>query len=195
LDRSRLVLVTGGVRSGKSRFAEELAASWGGEVVYVATARVTDEEMAARVARHKARRPERWITVEEPLALVEAIAEWGKRGRVLLVDCLAVYVGNLLVEEGLGEEEVVARLREVALRAQESPADVIVVSNEVGLGVVPPYPVGRLYRDLLGLANQEVANRADAVYLVVCGLPVEIKSLAARWYVEGREGKLYGRET
>ncbi|GFN23783.1 bifunctional adenosylcobinamide kinase/adenosylcobinamide-phosphate guanylyltransferase [Thermanaeromonas sp. C210] len=191
MERGRLVLITGGVRSGKSRFAEELAASWGEEVVYVATARVTDEEMAARVARHKARRPDCWTTVEEPVALEEVIKEWGKRGRVLLVDCLAVYVGNLLVEEGLGEEEVVVRLRKVARRAQESPADVILVSNEVGLGVVPPYPLGRLYRDLLGLANQEVASRADAVYLVVCGLPVEVKSLAVRRQLKGPGGGLY----
>ncbi|MGI9953208.1 bifunctional adenosylcobinamide kinase/adenosylcobinamide-phosphate guanylyltransferase [Moorellaceae bacterium AZ2] len=178
MERGRLVFVTGGVRSGKSRFAEELACNWGKEVIYVATARVTDEEMAERVARHKARRPARWRTVEEPLALDRVIKDWGEAGRVLLVDCLAVYVGNLLVEEGLGEEEVLGRVRQVALRAQEAPADVILVSNEVGLGVVPPYPLGRLYRDLLGLANQEVAARADAVYLVVCGLPVEIKSLA-----------------
>ncbi|MGB9858411.1 MAG: bifunctional adenosylcobinamide kinase/adenosylcobinamide-phosphate guanylyltransferase [Moorellaceae bacterium] len=178
--RGKLVLVTGGARSGKSRFAEELARGRGKEVIYVATSRVTDEEMAERVALHKMRRPVEWQTIEEPLKLAHVIEEWGAPRRLLLVDCLSVYVSNLLVEGNMEKAEVLREIKEMVHKAWESPADVIVVSNEVGSGIVPCYPLGRLYRDLLGWANQEVAGLADEVYYVVCGLPVEIKALAGK---------------
>lgn len=178
MERGRLVLVTGGARSGKSRFAEELAGKLAQEVIYIATAQITDEEMARRVAKHKARRPASWRTVEEPWDLKRALQEWGQAGRTILVDCLGTYVTNLLVEKGIKEEEASLALQDLARLAWASPADVIIVSNEVGWGVVPSYPLGRIFRDLLGSANQEIASLADEVYLVVCGLPLEIKSLA-----------------
>lgn len=176
--RGKLVLVTGGASSGKSRFAEELAASLAQEVVYIATAQITDEEMARRVAKHKARRPASWRTVEEPWDLKRALQEWGQAGRTVLVDCLGTYVTNLLVGKGMGEEEASLALQHLARLAWSSPANVIIVSNEVGWGVVPPYPLGRIFQDVLGLANQKIASLADEVYLVVSGLPLEIKSLA-----------------
>lgn len=188
MQRGRLVLVTGGVRSGKSRFAEELAIKTAQEVIYVATARITDEEMARRVAKHKSRRPDYWRTVEEPWDLKRALQEWGQAGRTILVDCLGTYVTNLLVEKGIKEEEANLALKDFARVAWSSPADVIIVSNEVGWGVVPSYPLGRIFRDLLGSANQEIASLADEVYLVVCGLPVEIKSLAQAGF-----GKLFSK--
>ncbi|SMB97306.1 adenosylcobinamide kinase /adenosylcobinamide-phosphate guanylyltransferase [Thermanaeromonas toyohensis ToBE] len=177
-EKGKLVLVTGGASSGKSRFAEELAARLAQEVVYIATARITDEEMARRVGKHKARRPASWRTVEEPWDLKRALQEWGQASRTILVDCLGTYVTNLLVDKGMEEEEVSLTLQDFARLAWASPADVIIVSNEVGWGVVPSYPLGRVFRDLLGAANQEIACLADEVYLVVSGLPLEIKSLA-----------------
>jgi len=178
MQRGRLVLVTGGVRSGKSRFAEELAIKTAQEVIYVATARITDEEMARRVAKHKARRPDYWRTVEEPWDLNRVLREWGEKGRTILVDCLGTYITNLLLEKGINEEEANLALKDFARVAWSSPADIIIVTNEVGWGVVPPYPLGRMFRDILGSANQEIAYLADEVYLMVCGIPLEIKSLA-----------------
>jgi len=186
-----LVLITGGVRSGKSSFAEELARTSGKKVVYVATAKVEDREMEARVACHRRRRPAEWETVEESLDLPRVIEERGQAGTVMLVDCLGVYLSNLLLgqvhfppeaEEFVLPAEQEAHLKssmdKAARAAAESPADLIVVTNEVGWGLVPPYPLGRIYRDLLGWTNQQFASRADAVYLIVAGIPLNIKSLA-----------------
>lgn len=181
----KLVLVTGGARSGKSRFAENLAASLGDRVVYVATARPGDEEMAQRIARHRARRPAWWETVEEERDVAGVVAGCGYRAEVVLVDCLAVLVSNLLLHlagEGVEDpDEATASVLEEVSRLVEAascvPATVILVTNEVGMGIVPEYPLGRLYRDVLGLANQAVARSAGEVYLVCAGIPVELKRL------------------
>lgn len=195
--QKRFVLVTGGARSGKSAFAERLAAQSGKKVIYLATATVEDPEMALRVERHRRRRPPDWETVEEPLAAAEVIARAGAPDRLILVDCLSLFLGNHLRQAGGffggGQEDFSAEEEERVLRACEglagaiasSPADVVVVTNEVGWGLVPPYPSGRIYRDLLGAANQRLAAVADEVYLVVCGLPVEIRSLAAKLKRQG----------
>ncbi|WP_027717527.1 bifunctional adenosylcobinamide kinase/adenosylcobinamide-phosphate guanylyltransferase [Desulfovirgula thermocuniculi] len=183
-----LVLVLGGARSGKSRFAEELAAASGPRVIYVATAAAGDEEMARRIARHRLRRPPEWQTVEEGLALEEVIRRYGHRASSILVDCLTGWVSNLLLAEGLPragctpeekEEYILRRADGLARAAAALPARVIAVAGEVGMGLVPPYPLGRAFRDVAGEVNQLMARHAEQVYLVVAGLPVEIKGLAA----------------
>lgn len=177
----RIILFTGGARSGKSRRAEQYAADLGRPVVYLATAEAGDEEMVARIAAHQARRPTSWVTVEAHLAPAAALRALDP-GSVALLDCLSLLVSNLLLahEADPGppvEREVAAILQ----AARERALTLIVVTNEVGMGVVPEYPLGRTYRDLLGRAGQQVAAAAAEVYLVVCGIPVELRALAAAW--------------
>lgn len=177
----RLILVLGGARSGKSAFAEELVREGeeGGRTpVYVATceALAGDREMARRIARHRERRPSSWATVEAPLDLEKAIAE-APDDSVLLVDSLTMWMANILADmtEGAGEEEGARRAGAFCKAVAASPADVVAVSDEVGWGVVPSTPLGRLFRDLLGRANQEAARHAQEVWLVVAGLPQKLK--------------------
>lgn len=174
-------LVTGGTRSGKSSFAEKLAAASGKKVIYIATATVEDEEMARRVENHRARRPPDWKTVEEPLEVAGVVAGYSSPDNLILIDCLALYLSNLLLKTGNAEENrILASIRNLCETITHSSSDVIIVTNEVGWGLVPTHPLGRVYRDLLGTANQLMASAADRVYLVVCGLAVEIKSLAMK---------------
>ena len=179
-----LILITGGVRSGKSRFAEELAHAIGGDrVAYVATAEAGDDEMRRKIARHRADRPGTWPTFEDPLDAAGAIAAAGQADpppAAILVDCLTMLVSNLLLagDEATAADRVerqVAALREAARRA---PGVVLVVTNEVGWGVVPPSSLGRRYRDLLGRANQGLAADAARMYLLVAGMAVDWKALA-----------------
>ncbi len=175
---SRLFLITGGVRSGKSRYAENLAQNFGDEVAYVATLEEGDEEMERRVESHRARRPESWRTVEAPLDVAGAIAE--AEEPVVLLDCLSGWVSNLLLaHESRGEEAVIgtilAAVDGLLAVVRESGKTVVVVTNEVGSGIVPAYPLGRWYRDALGFANQRVAAEADAACLMVVGLPLVLK--------------------
>ena len=183
----QLILVLGGARSGKSAYAQRLAQALGGEqVLFVATAEAGDEEMARRIARHQQARPLAWRTVEAPRRVAETLRTSQSTGRVVLLDCLSLLVSNVLMPlgdppdleaaEGAMYEEVERLLR----LSQASPATWIVVSNEVGLGLVPETPLGRVYRDLLGQANQALAAQAQAVYLLVAGLAVEVKGLAAQ---------------
>jgi adenosylcobinamide kinase/adenosylcobinamide-phosphate guanylyltransferase len=185
-----IVLVTGGARSGKSLFAEMLAAGLGACVTYVATAEVSDAEMDARVARHRERRPASWITREAPHDLRIGLAGLDQQVDVVLVDCLTVWVSNRLLTLGDPEQggwwaavEAIDRtladeVGAVLALARGAPWHLVLVTNEVGYGVVPPTPLGRTFRDLLGGLNQWVAAQADAVFLVVAGLGVEVKRLA-----------------
>ncbi len=188
-----LILLLGGARSGKSRFAEKLAARFGERVLYVATAQARDEEMATRIAVHRRSRPAAWRTVEAPTGVGEAVraALATHPADVVLLDCLTLLVSNVILdglwlseEEFESVDEAAARQRvefelDKLLRAiQESEVPWIVVSNEVGWGLVPPYPMGRAYRDLLGWVNQCLAAAADRVYLMVAGLPVDVKALS-----------------
>lgn len=177
----RLVLVLGGARSGKSAFAQRLAASLDGPVVYVATAQAGDEEMRSRIARHRRARPKQWRTVEAPQGLSRRLSQLARRSGTLVVDCLSLYVANLLdpfserPASPAAKRAVLKEVRAVLREARRWEGTVIVVSNEVGQGVVPPTPLGRAYRDLLGEANQLVAGRADEVYWMVAGIPVRVK--------------------
>jgi adenosylcobinamide kinase / adenosylcobinamide-phosphate guanylyltransferase len=160
------VLLTGGARSGKSALAIALAGRSGAEVVFLATGQPGDDEMAARIARHLAERPADWTTIEEPLRVVEAIGSIDPRACVI-VDCLSLWVANLLAASDHAAIENAAAAAAEAAAAR--PGTTIVVTNEVGLGVVPATPLGREYRDVLGRVNAIWADRASAAYLVVAG--------------------------
>ena len=184
-----LILVLGGARAGKSAFAQGLAQAMGQRVLCVATAQAGDEEMRRRIQRHRQRRPSAWRVVEEPLAIAQALTSFLDATDVALIDCLTVWVSNLLlaalpggVVQGFRQTEVAEKtvsraVEELLVCYREGPASFVVVSNEVGMGVVPEYPLGRLYRDCLGRANQQVAAQADKVYYLVAGLAVDWKSL------------------
>jgi adenosylcobinamide kinase / adenosylcobinamide-phosphate guanylyltransferase len=194
------VLILGGARSGKSTFAERLALRSGKSVAYIATATAGDEEMRERIKRHQAARSAHWYTIEEPLDLVHALRQASIQADVLLLDCITLWLSNWLfmqgdkdgLEGGQGQAqplrapemdgyidsavaEIEAVLRIVA--EWDHHKTLVVVSNEVGLGVVPAYASGRLYRDALGRVNQCLASAATRVYLMVAGLGVDIKRL------------------
>lgn len=179
----RLVLILGGVRSGKSAFAEKLARELDQPTLYLATGQATDPEMEERIHRHRQARPGDWTTLEEPLdpaaALGPALAV-PQPPQVILIDSLDFWVGNLLLKH---EQEPAPELESLALSSLDrlldlchnAPATFFLVSSEVGLSPVPPNRLGRHFQDLLGLVNQRAAAAADRVYLVVAGIPVEVK--------------------
>lgn len=188
---SEMILVLGGARSGKSRFAEQLAAGFGSRVLYLATAEASDAEMIERVRRHRAQRPASWGTVEAPVDPVAALRNAASGWDTVLFECLSLWISNLLLaslvdsDELAGaealrvEQQTLAEVRRLLEWQREAGTRLIVVSNEAGLGVVPPYPLGRLYRDVLGRANQLVAAEAQQVYYLVAGLGLELKALGA----------------
>jgi adenosyl cobinamide kinase/adenosyl cobinamide phosphate guanylyltransferase len=159
-----LVVLLGGARAGKSALAVELAREWDGPVAYIATAEARDEEMARRIARHRDERPARWSTIEEPIALREALGRVDA-GTYVVVDCLTLWVANLL-ERG---DDVLAEAGAAANVAAERDAPTVVITNEVGLGIVPATVLGRDFRDLLGAVNAAFVNRADDAAFVVAG--------------------------
>ena len=178
----KIVFVTGGARSGKSRFAEKYAQAAGNKLAYIATAEILDEEMADRVKQHQARRSENWQTFEAPFAaeqILKRVADFP----VVLFDCLTVYTANLLLREQSADIEtrrsrVLDQAQKVLEAAKATSSIVIFVSNEVGMGIVPDNALAREYRDLAGWINQMFATDADEVYLVISGLAVELKKLA-----------------
>jgi adenosylcobinamide kinase/adenosylcobinamide-phosphate guanylyltransferase len=177
-----LSLVIGGARSGKSRFAQSLGVN-AARVVYIATARSEDAEMTARIAKHRQARPAHWVTIEEPLAIGHAIERHSADCDFLLLDCLTLWLSNFCWEHrDTGDENIeAAALREVTRVAAASVgSNVVLVTNEVGCGLVPESPVGRRFRDLQGWVNQEAARAADWVHHVVAGIPVAIKKPEGR---------------
>jgi len=181
LDKSRkaITLVLGGVRSGKSRYVQTLAAGVS-PVAFVATARPSDsdEEMRLKIERHRAERPPEWRTIEEPLHIDRVLVQEGSNYQMLLVDCLTLYAANLLDAERGNLIDVEERLQSLYAALRSVPCSVALVSNEVGSGIVPAFPEGRKYRDLLGEINQRVASAADNVLLMVAGLPLALKGTA-----------------
>ena len=175
-----LTLILGGVRSGKSAFAVSLAKKMGDRVVFVATAEAGDEEMRRRIEQHRRARPPGWRTLEAPAGVGEALQAEMRRAEVVIVDCLTLLVANVMAEERDSGPRAAARVAgevgSLLERFADGTASMIVVSNEVGMGVVPAYASGRQYRDLLGTANQLIARVADRVYWMVGGLPVEVKA-------------------
>ena len=189
----KLILLLGGARSGKSTFAEQKAREWGGDsVLYVATSESKDDEMRQRVIKHRAARPSAWITLEAPRAVARAIGAAHSDAAVILIDCITFLVSNYLMaasepaEDPFGppssdpfdeaiENAVRADVNALADYAHTHEVSMLIVSNEVGMGLVPAYDLGRAYRDLLGRANQDLARQADEVYLLVAGLPWKLK--------------------
>ena len=179
----RITLVLGGVRSGKSAFAEELGQGLDCPVLYLATGQATDGEMEERIRRHRERRPAHWQTREEPLRPAAALAESLARPNppdAILLDSLDVWVANLLLahedeDAGVVERRALAEVEQLLTRRRQGETEIILVSSEVGLSPVPPNALGRRFQDLLGTVNQRAAAGADEVYLVVAGIPLKVK--------------------
>lgn len=189
---SKFTLITGGARSGKSNFAELLAASSKRPVIYIATAQVWDDEMARRVKQHQEQRPSSWRLIEEPQNIRETLLELKNEDGVILLDCVTLWLSNLLLQgqtkpdsPSPANEEVrqlanlepiiTATVLEAAQLACEIKPQVIFVTNEIGQGIVPEYPLARAYRDIVGRCNRILAQSAEDVYFVVAGFPMEIK--------------------
>ncbi len=172
-----LILVTGGSRSGKSRFAQTAAQQRPGPHACVATAEALDEEMKARIERHRRSRPAGWAVVEEPVRVPEAVRGAFGSARTVLLDCVTLWMSNLvLADETFDESRAGERAEELVAAGRDAPgAALIVVTNEVGSGVVPESALGRRFRDCAGRANEVIAGGADEVYLLVSGVPLKIK--------------------
>jgi adenosylcobinamide kinase/adenosylcobinamide-phosphate guanylyltransferase len=174
-----MTFILGGARSGKSRFAQELAAKLGKRVLFVATGEPLDEEMSARIEAHKRSRSPAWKTLEAPTNVAKAMRNKIGDAEVVIVDCLTLLVSNLMGTEDIDaetlEKKVTAELEDLVAFMRTTEAHFIIVSNEVGLGLVSPYPAGRVYRDALGMANQMLARHADEVYFMVAGIPIPLK--------------------
>lgn len=187
----RLVLILGGARSGKSAFAERLAQSSGKRVAFIATATASDDDMRERISHHRASRPADWLTIEEPLDLVHAVQQATAVADVALLDCMTLWLSNWLWQQHDTDFETEATLSDrysqqalqeidcllTTLTRLPDQKTLLVVSNEVGLGIHPAYAVSRVYRDILGRVNQRLAQSAERVYLMVAGLAVDIKRL------------------
>ena len=179
----KCVLILGGVRSGKSRLAQELASRLGERVLFVATGEALDEEMRQRIDEHKKSRPAHWRTLEAPFDVGRRLQGEIGDAQMVIVDCLTLLVSNVIgrcgdpkaVDAGLVAEKLASEIGELVDCIDEVEASFILVSNEVGMGVVPDNRLGRIYRDCLGKANQDLARRADTVCLMVAGIPLAIK--------------------
>lgn len=171
----KTALVLGGARSGKSRYGLTLAERLPAPRLFLATGEARDEEMVARITAHQAERGPDWQTREVPLELPEALGQAGGAYGVVLVDCLTMWLANLMLREGVSAEEITAAGRQLLAVMEGLATPVIFISNEVGLGIVPESPLARKFRDELGWLHQQVARAADLVVLVVAGLPVTIK--------------------
>lgn len=172
-----LTLILGGVRSGKSSFAQRLATG-SNRVLFLATAEAGDPDMEARIRSHKADRPADWHTLEEPLKLSDALASGADDHDVVILECLTLWVSNLMLNNPESNEarvDISSRVRELVETYRNGTASWIIVSNEVGLGVIPSTKLGRQYADELGRVNQQIAAEADFVYFMAAGLPLQIK--------------------
>lgn len=169
-----VTVVTGGARSGKSRFAESLAMKQGEPLLYIATAAFGDREMAERIARHQERRGAAWQTIEEPYDLVGVLTGHDGWFKAILVDCVTLWLTNLLLKYE-SKNTVLEEVRRTALSLAGLKTPLILVSNEVGMGIIPDNPLGRTFCDLSGEANEILAAAADEVYVTFSGLPLKLK--------------------
>ena len=183
----RIILVTGGARSGKSSYAEQLVSSMGEKILYLATAQAQDPEMEDRIAKHRLQRPSSWRTIETPTCLAKVIQSEGDGCDALLLDCLTVFLTNRILTHTVDwehpevehlnaiEAELIDEVQSVVKAASGIQAQLVVVTNEVGFGIVPMSPLARFFRDCAGRANQRLAAAAAEVFLVVAGIPMRIK--------------------
>lgn len=177
----KLTFILGGARSGKSSYAQTLAEESGKPVTFIATAQAFDDEMSARIKKHQSERPQNWQTLEIPLDIASRFDSI--KAEVVILDCITLLVTNLImqfVENDLVNEEksiqaIQKEITDLISAIQKSNQEWIIISNEVGLGLVPPYQMGRVYRDLLGRANQRLAKEADSVLFMVAGIPMVVK--------------------
>ena len=178
----KLIFILGGARSGKSTYAQRLAERSGKSVAFIATAQAGDDEMSVRIIKHRADRPAEWMTLEIQQNIAANLKGHPAQAGLYLLDCVTLLAANILfqyTEEEVTDEQkaadaIKAEVEELLAYIRAQKADWIIVSNEVGLGLVPPYPLGRIYRDLLGMANQRLAAAADEVYMLMAGIPVPI---------------------
>jgi adenosylcobinamide kinase/adenosylcobinamide-phosphate guanylyltransferase len=170
----KVILITGGCRSGKSRFALDYANLHFSKKLYLATCEVLDEEMARRVENHKKIRGPEWRTVEEPLEVVEKVRRHGDEAEVILLDCITLWLSNLLLKWD-DDSKVTSEVDRLIETLKKSQTSFLIVSNEVGMGIVPANPLSRRFRDLSGMVNQRIAEVADTVILMVSGLPIFLK--------------------
>lgn len=188
----KIILILGGARSGKSSFAEKAALKIGNDnVTYLATAEALDDEMKERITHHQSRRPDSWNTVEEPLKISKALKKI-EDNQTVLIDCITLLVTNMILEfdnskqwRGLEddykkEEHILNEIENIIKTAKEKQLNLILVSNIVGLGLVPEYKLGRLFRDISGRVNQYLAKKSDKVFLTVAGIPVELDQLKGK---------------
>jgi adenosylcobinamide kinase/adenosylcobinamide-phosphate guanylyltransferase len=176
---ARTIFITGGARSGKSAFAEQVAMGFGAPLGYLATARSLDGEMDTRIGKHQERRGTAWHTIEEPLHLAQTLRDQDGAFQAILIDCLTLWLTNLLLlnEEPAddSEERIMADVRQLETTLTTMTTPVILVSNEVGMGIVPEHRLGRIFRDLAGRANPALAATADEAWLVTSGIPLRLK--------------------
>jgi len=170
----KIIFITGGVRSGKSKYATTLAKNRASEVIFLATAIAKDEEMKKRIEEHKKSRPDRWRTIEETKDISSILLDIQPPCELVIIDCLTFFVSNLLLE-GVNEETILQEIKKIVDTMLQVDYTIIVVSNEVGGGIVPDNELGRKFRDIIGMANQIVAESAHEVYLIVSGIPVKLK--------------------
>ncbi len=170
----KVIFITGGVRSGKSKYAIKLAKNIANEVIFLATGIAKDEEMKKRIEEHKKSRPDRWKTIEETKNISSILLDIQPPCELVIIDCLTFFVSNLLLE-GVNEETILQEIKKIVDIMLQVDYTTIVVSNEVGGGVVPGNELGRRFRDIIGLTNQIMAKSAHEVYLIVSGIPVKLK--------------------
>lgn len=187
----KIILITGGARSGKSCFAEKYAARYGKNIAYIATAQVYDDEMRRRVDLHQKRRPVSWATYEAPYDAESVVMQAAHTADLILFDCLTLYLSNMLCAASMPTAPdarytyVKTRICRLIDSAKQSDATVVFVTNEVGMGIVPLNAMAREYRDLAGLTNQFMAEAAKEVYLVISGLAVDVKKIAEQLESDG----------
>ena len=177
---AEVTLITGGARSGKSSFALDLALKGYSQRTFIATAVAVDEEMKERIVLHQRQRGDAFQNVEEPIRLSDAILSASGQSEVAVVDCLTVWLGNLYHHYNEGEASILADITGLLTALDKTACDLILVTNEVGWGIVPERPLGRVFRDMAGFMNRQVAQRAQHVYLLCCGIPLALKGESAR---------------
>ncbi len=170
----KIIFITGGVRSGKSKYAIKLAKNVANKIIFLATGVAKDEEMKKRIEEHKKSRPDHWTTIEETKNISSILFEIQPTCELVIMDCLTFFVSNLLME-GISEETILQETKKIVDTMLQVNYTTIVVSNEVGTGVVPDNELGRRFRDIVGLANQIIAGSAHEVYLIVSGISVKLK--------------------